>query len=385
MMLSAGIRLSRRIRGVSGMLNATANTSASSLSVNLLTGRMNGSSSSNSVRTRHSTQAYMGFETALNRLITVMATCALCICIQLVLLLLNYVLGYQRQPDKSVGPELFYWTFYAWVPLWGPTLALLYLSRSRVYKDDSIPRDTEWSGSGSKYTSLPINPENIPGVDHERNVDGRAFRTPENERGVMNRYRSDDTRSTAYTASISPGNGRYKYISGSSEASPAPRVNIYRPPDYPSSLFPRETDDDEMEHEDDEVSERTTSSSVVKSAISPCQSYGRTTGDVSCEIDADGDKKDSNSPEDDVEDSYQSDDVLKDLRDHWTPDSEGGSSVDDYNALPPQPFHAANVSFSASHNLFRVSSVGTTGSFSDSIMLAREEESQQKSSNSERK
>ncbi len=45
----------------------------------------------------------------------------------MIILFLNYALGYQNDADKTVGPWLFYWTFYAWVPLWGPTLALMHL------------------------------------------------------------------------------------------------------------------------------------------------------------------------------------------------------------------------------------------------------------------
>lgn len=88
---------------------------------------------------------------------------------------MNYVLGYQNDPDKSVGPELFYWyynifcdhfplsfrTFYAWVPLWGPTLALLHLSRSRIMINErrgtsfSSYRNTE-ANTQDTETSNPI-------------------------------------------------------------------------------------------------------------------------------------------------------------------------------------------------------------------------------------
>jgi hypothetical protein len=97
------------------------------------------SSSSTSYRSEQE-GIYSGFETALNRLISVMAICAFCLLVQvcciplsalpllilllcslsysafpgpsllqLTLLLLNYVLGYQSNANKSVGPELFYW------------------------------------------------------------------------------------------------------------------------------------------------------------------------------------------------------------------------------------------------------------------------------------
>lgn len=43
---------------------------------------------------------------------------------------LNYALGYADKPNKTVGPPLFYWACSSFIPLWGPVLALLYLSRT---------------------------------------------------------------------------------------------------------------------------------------------------------------------------------------------------------------------------------------------------------------
>jgi hypothetical protein len=138
MMLSAGLRLSRRIRGVTGMLNTASstsslhavllghnrggnnnpNSSASQASCTVAggTGGVSGSTQqpSHTHAGHHSGSVVrhggsMGFESALNKLIAVMATCVCCISIQLLLLFLNFVLGYQRDAEKSVGPELFYW------------------------------------------------------------------------------------------------------------------------------------------------------------------------------------------------------------------------------------------------------------------------------------
>jgi hypothetical protein len=101
MMLSAGLRLSRRIRGVSGMLNSAS--SSSSLHQSLLGARATnsvpptctvaGSSSSNHIPSNAYAYSHpngtavrqggsMGFESALNKLIGVMATCVCCIGIQ---------------------------------------------------------------------------------------------------------------------------------------------------------------------------------------------------------------------------------------------------------------------------------------------------------------
>eukprot|EP00597_Dinobryon_sp_UTEXLB2267_P001397 CAMPEP_0170064740 /NCGR_PEP_ID=MMETSP0019_2-20121128/5101_1 /TAXON_ID=98059 /ORGANISM="Dinobryon sp., Strain UTEXLB2267" /LENGTH=338 /DNA_ID=CAMNT_0010271459 /DNA_START=736 /DNA_END=1752 /DNA_ORIENTATION=+ len=63
-----------------------------------------------------------------------MATCSVCIFIQSVLLTLNYTLGYASSSSATVGPTMFYWVFYFWVPLWGPILSLLYLSRTHTRK-----------------------------------------------------------------------------------------------------------------------------------------------------------------------------------------------------------------------------------------------------------
>lgn len=89
-MLHAGLGLSRRLQGVSGMLGEDR------------------------PRARPGTQAAaaspgFGFKTALNRLIVVMSTCSLCIFIQLTLMIINYTAGYADQKGKSPGPHLFYW------------------------------------------------------------------------------------------------------------------------------------------------------------------------------------------------------------------------------------------------------------------------------------
>ena len=91
MMLNAGLRLSRRIRGVSGLLNSAAsigNTLQTSLlsSRPLLAGQtagaVTGSSHSAGSGVIMRPSGSMGFEAALNKLIGVMATCVCCISIQ---------------------------------------------------------------------------------------------------------------------------------------------------------------------------------------------------------------------------------------------------------------------------------------------------------------
>lgn len=92
-MLHAGIRLYVRIRGVTGSLD---------------TNRFAGPNLTRSLSTTHpgvSTE----FRMALRSLILVMATCSVCVFIQMMILILNYALGYANQTGAYVGPFFFYW------------------------------------------------------------------------------------------------------------------------------------------------------------------------------------------------------------------------------------------------------------------------------------
>ncbi|KAJ1401649.1 hypothetical protein B484DRAFT_236736, partial [Ochromonadaceae sp. CCMP2298] len=108
-MLHAGLKLAWRIQGVSGGLTASSLTP-----------------SYNPYTYNHQND----FESALRNLNLVMATCAVCVVTQSVLLTLNYGLGLADKPDATVGPTLFYWACYSWLPLWGLTCSLLFLSRT---------------------------------------------------------------------------------------------------------------------------------------------------------------------------------------------------------------------------------------------------------------
>src|SRR4051794_37011724 len=67
----------------------------------------------------------------------------------MVMLILNFALGYANDTDRTVGPPIFYWYCHPpcvlssahldlpycracseWIPLWGPVVTLLYLSRT---------------------------------------------------------------------------------------------------------------------------------------------------------------------------------------------------------------------------------------------------------------
>ena len=97
------------------------------------------------------------FQQALNLLNMVMLIQVFCISVQVLLLLLDYALGYSKETDTYVGPPFFFWTFYAWVPQWGMALSLLYLTRSgmRANSDQTSPGAVyrETSSSMNKQAS----------------------------------------------------------------------------------------------------------------------------------------------------------------------------------------------------------------------------------------
>lgn len=49
----------------------------------------------------------------------------------MIMVILNYSFHYENDTDKTVGPPVLFWAFYSWIPIWGPVLSLLYLSRSQ--------------------------------------------------------------------------------------------------------------------------------------------------------------------------------------------------------------------------------------------------------------
>lgn len=129
--LTAGLKLWYRIKGVAG--SDSGNDSSMTINISPFKRRSQTQTNNSSIE----------FRNALFNLILVMSTCTTCILIQILLLVLNQALGYSTSPDKYVIGWAFFWTFYAWIPLWGPVISLLYLSRSS-------------STSTSNYQSLPV-------------------------------------------------------------------------------------------------------------------------------------------------------------------------------------------------------------------------------------
>ena len=149
--LSAGLKLWYRIKGVAGN-DSNSNNNDSSMTMNISPFKRRSSQISNNTNNSN-----IEFKNALFNLILVMATCSICIFIQISLLILNQAFGYAASPYKYIGSWWFFWTFYSWVPLWGPVLALLYLSRSAAASSQayqSVPSDdySETNSSSLSYS-----------------------------------------------------------------------------------------------------------------------------------------------------------------------------------------------------------------------------------------
>eukprot|EP00600_Ochromonadales_sp_CCMP1393_P005513 CAMPEP_0174964346 /NCGR_PEP_ID=MMETSP0004_2-20121128/5826_1 /TAXON_ID=420556 /ORGANISM="Ochromonas sp., Strain CCMP1393" /LENGTH=343 /DNA_ID=CAMNT_0016213055 /DNA_START=700 /DNA_END=1731 /DNA_ORIENTATION=- len=78
------------------------------------------------------------------------------------MLVLDYALGYANSTSETVGPTLFYWTCYFWLPMWGVSLSLLYLSRthakSKIAEKFGSSIDALFGGSNSAESSHFANP-----------------------------------------------------------------------------------------------------------------------------------------------------------------------------------------------------------------------------------
>ena len=142
--LSAGLKLWYRIKGVAGHDNG--NDSSMTINISPFKRRSHINTNSSNVE----------FKSALFNLILVMSTCSICILIQISLLILNQAFGYASSPDEYIISWWFYWTFYSWVPLWGPVLSLLYLSRASSSQAatssyQAVPDDDFTDNSTSSY------------------------------------------------------------------------------------------------------------------------------------------------------------------------------------------------------------------------------------------
>lgn len=60
----------------------------------------------------------------------------------MIMVILNYSFHYENDTDKTVGPPILFWALYAWIPIWGPVLSLLYLYRSQFGKRKNVHSHT---------------------------------------------------------------------------------------------------------------------------------------------------------------------------------------------------------------------------------------------------
>ena len=70
------------------------------------------------------------------------------IMLQILMLFFNWFLGYSTKSDETFVPIPVYWILYAWLPLCGIVLSLLYLARSSSGASETANRINKLSSSG---------------------------------------------------------------------------------------------------------------------------------------------------------------------------------------------------------------------------------------------
>ena len=207
-------------------------------------------------------------------------------------------------------------TFYAWLPLWGPILAMLHLSRSRVNKEDDYdttshrvrtehtrrtPRFRSKGEFGDLAQDSLLRSEfadfNEEGDTHDDEL-GSALMGQ--QQGSMSHHSNiSGISATSHTSSI--GGSQYSSLAGSS---------VYRPPDYPSSLF-KSVVDEAMEydhHYNDDGSSRSDSMQISQSDFQSraSTSIDRESGLRSLlEVNNEGDLYDDRGSSEDDQEHYQ--------------------------------------------------------------------------------
>jgi hypothetical protein len=237
-------------------------------------------------------------------------------------------------------------TFYAWLPLWGPILAMLHLSRSRVHKADDYDTTSHrhrQHGASPDKKRAGARGRRSPGHGGEvteRLLGGVECGTEEGEDDARDEdVFSEDEGGGGH--SLAPGQfSQHSHLSGQSAASgstlgSAPRsgsasASVYRPPDYPSSLFRQAADDSGGEEDEesgdfrDDASSDRSDSMYLDDRSSSQYTGGRTTNTSSSLLSAD--HLDGNGPHP----------ALRHLsgvgmgREQEQEEEERGSSADDY-------------------------------------------------------
>lgn len=136
----AGIMYSEEIRRRE---QDRVNSSYSHHDSNLSSREQNANNRNSSASTSHS------FRKALNTLNIVMGVQLSSILIQILMLFLNWILGYSTKSEETFVPIEVYWILYAWVPMYGMVLSLLYLARSSTRAGKTAKHSNKMSGSGA--------------------------------------------------------------------------------------------------------------------------------------------------------------------------------------------------------------------------------------------
>jgi hypothetical protein len=165
------------------------------------------------------------FLSALRTLNMVMATCASCEFIQMTLLFFNWMLGFAGSQSQTVGPVYFYWTFYAWAPLWGVILSLLYLSSSR---NSSSLRKRGGDAAGNNNNII----NNVIDNNNNNDLTRRLVEDDEQERALAIKLASQHSE-VASSPGSSFNSSTYSYTRpGSVSVSYLPNDVFSSTPDY---------------------------------------------------------------------------------------------------------------------------------------------------------
>ena len=152
----------------------------------------------NNYRGQTSRNSSISFRKALYTLNSVMVVQLTSIVMQILMLLLNWLLGYSTSSDKTFVPSVVYWILYAWLPLCGMVLSLLYLARSSSRAGKTANYSDRISGSRgvldpyvdpdvsvTHYDDEDYPYTNMNYYEHQHNVsDEKQFRlrfSPEND------------------------------------------------------------------------------------------------------------------------------------------------------------------------------------------------------------
>ena len=92
----------------------------------------------------------------------------------MIVVVLNYALGYSNDTEKTLGPSVVFWALYSWIPLWGPVCSLLYLYRSQYGR-----KSTKTYGGGRVFSiDAPFRSPLIGAADDDSYLYSEHLHTP---------------------------------------------------------------------------------------------------------------------------------------------------------------------------------------------------------------